>query len=119
MGIVPGRQSLELSFEEKIRKEGKFVPSAPASPLASHRGQQGVFMVRPGPAGPQKMEMYLFHLIITSGDLSTIGFFFSPRGAQHQIFKNEELHLYKKIQHRAKPKSYLSSKLADGILELT
>ena len=27
-----------------------------------------------GPAGPQKMEMYLFHLSITSGDLSTIGF---------------------------------------------
>ena len=84
MGIIPGRQSLELSFEEKIRKEGKFLTNSPASPFASHRGQQGVFMVRPGPetqeptgpAGPQKMEMYLFHLIITSGDLSTIGFFF-------------------------------------------
>lgn len=87
MGIVPGRQSLELSFEKKIKKEGKFVASAPASPLASHHGQQGVFMVRPGPAtqeptgpaGPQKKEMCLFHLIITSGDLSTIGFFFRPQ----------------------------------------
>ena len=35
-----------------------------------------------GPAGPQKMEMYLFHLSITSGDLSTIGFPpHPPRGA--------------------------------------
>lgn len=84
MGIVPGRQRLELSFEKKIKKESKSVASAPASPLASHHGQQGVFMVRPGPetqeptgpAGPQKKEMCLFHLIITSGDLSTIDFFF-------------------------------------------
>lgn len=115
MGIIPGRQSLELSFEKKIKKEGKFVASAPASLLTSHHGQQGVFMVRPGPetqeptgpAGPQKKEMCLFHPIITSGDLSTIGFFFFfPRGARHQILKMRNF-TFIKIQHMAKPKSYI------------
>ena len=102
MGIIPGRQSLELSFEEKIRKEGKFLTSSPASPLASHSGQQGVFMVRlgpetqepTGPAGPQKMEMYLFHLSITSGDLSTIGFPPTPQEELDAKFLKMKNYIY-------------------------
>ena len=67
MGIIPGRQSLELSFEKKIKKEGKFVASAPASLLTSHHGQQGVFVVRPGPETQEPTATYLLYHNCFSG----------------------------------------------------